>query len=99
VTIGYSISLPVRNAELNALFRGSWPERSARDFAPVLSHSLQHVCAYAGDQLVGFVNVAWNGDIHAFLIDPTVHPKWQWRGLGTKLVRLAAQLPCSKGVE
>ena len=44
----------------------------------MLARSLTYVAAYdtvgGGEQLVGFVNVAWDGGIHAFLLDTTVHP-------------------------
>ena len=40
--------------------------------------------------LVGFVNVAWDGGDHAFLLDPKVRPDHQHRGIGTELVHLAA---------
>jgi ribosomal protein S18 acetylase RimI-like enzyme len=40
--------------------------------------------------VVGFVNVAWDGGDHAFLLDPKVRPEYQRRGIGTELVRLAA---------
>jgi ribosomal protein S18 acetylase RimI-like enzyme len=39
---------------------------------------------------VGFVNVAWDGCVHAFLLDTKVHPDHQRRGIGTELVRQAA---------
>jgi GNAT superfamily N-acetyltransferase len=57
------------------------------------------VRAYEEEKLVGFVNAAWDGDMHACLLVPTVHLKWQRRGIGMKLVRLAAQLARSKRVE
>jgi len=56
-----------------------------------LARSLTYVAAYDEEQLVGFVNVAWDGGIHAFLLDTTVHPKVQRRGVGTELVRQAAR--------
>ena len=54
-------------------------------------HSLGWVTARLADGgLVGFVNVAWDGGDHAFLLDPKVRPDHQRRGIGTELVRLAA---------
>ncbi|AZI41746.1 N-acetyltransferase [Deinococcus psychrotolerans] len=55
-----------------------------------LEHSLTWVCAYDGPQLIGFVNVAWDGGVHAFLLDTTVHPEFQRQGVGRELVRRAA---------
>ena len=57
----------------------------------MLARSLCWVTAYKGGQLVGFVNVAWDGGIHAFLLDTAVHPDFGRRGLGTTLVHVAAQ--------
>jgi len=99
MTIRYSISPPVGNAELNALFSAAWAGHIKRDFAPVLTHALGCVCAHAEGQLIGFVNVAWDGDKHAFLLDPTVHPDRQRQGIGTELVRQAAELARSRGAE
>jgi ribosomal protein S18 acetylase RimI-like enzyme len=48
--------------------------------------------------LVGFVNVAWDGDIHAFLLDPTVHPSAQRRGIGQSLVKAAAAAAKERGI-
>ena len=54
-------------------------------------HSLGWVTARAHDgALVGFVNVAWDGGDHAFLLDTKVRPDHQRRGIGTELVRIAA---------
>ena len=97
--IVYRISPPVGNAELNALFAAAWPDHAARDFAPVLAHSLAYVCAWRGDALVGFVNVASDGGIHAFLLDTTVHPEQGRRGIGLRLVALATEEARRRGME
>lgn len=53
-------------------------------------HSLGWVGARSTHgQLVGFVNVAWDGGDHAFLLDTKVRGSWQHRGIGTELVRVA----------
>jgi GNAT superfamily N-acetyltransferase len=65
----------------------------------VLKRSLAHVGAYDGDRLVGFVNVAWDGGVHAFLLDTTVHPDVQRQGIATSLVRRAAELAGERGAE
>lgn len=40
---------------------------------------------------MGFVNVAWDGGAHAFLLDPTVLPSHRRRGIGTALVQKAVE--------
>lgn len=35
-------------------------------------HSLGRVCAADDDELIGFVNVAWDGGVHAFVLDTVV---------------------------
>jgi GNAT superfamily N-acetyltransferase len=97
--ITYLVSPPVTNEALNALFGAAWPEHRTSDFTMVLSRSLCHICAYQGIQLVGFVNVAWDGGIHAFILDTTVHPAVQRRGIGVALVRQAAEAACQHGIE
>jgi GNAT superfamily N-acetyltransferase len=61
--------------------------------------SLVHLGAYDGDRLVGYVNVATDGSGHAFLLDPTVHPDVQRRGLGTQLVKRATELSLERGAQ
>lgn len=82
---------------LNELMVASWPGASPRDWRPVLQHSLATVCAYQGESLIGFVHVAWDGGVHAFLLDPTVHPNHRRRGIGTELVRRAADAARARG--
>lgn len=97
--VTYLASPPATSAALNELFAAAWPGHRAGDFAPVLARSLAYICAYAGGRLVGFVNVAWDGGVHAFLLDTTVHPELQRRGVGTELVRRAAEAARASGAE
>ena len=87
--VRYVTNPEIDNDALNELFRSSWPSHADRDFNGVLSRSLAHVSALASDRLVGFVNIAWYGGEHAFLLDPTVHPEFQRRGIGIELIRHA----------
>ena len=50
-----------------------------------------------GDRLVGYVNVAWDGGQHAFLLDTSVHPDFQRRGVATALVRLVTDAARARG--
>ena len=88
----YRVGPLVRNEELNELFDAAWPEQSWRNFGQVLDRSLGYVCVYHEHRLVGFVNLAWDGGAHAFLIDTTVHPGLRRRGIGKRLVREAAAI-------
>jgi ribosomal protein S18 acetylase RimI-like enzyme len=51
------------------------------------------------EALIGFVNVAWGGGDHAFLIDTKVRPDHQRQGIGTELVRIAARHAKEAGCE
>jgi GNAT superfamily N-acetyltransferase len=85
------------NEELNALWAAAWDDVAARDFSPILSLSLAHVGAYDGGQLVGFVNVAWDGGIHAFILDTCVHPRIRRQGIATRLVKEAERAARDRG--
>jgi GNAT superfamily N-acetyltransferase len=52
-------------------------------------HSLGWVCARDRGMLAGFVNVAWDGASHAFILDTVVAPEVQRQGVGTSLVAVA----------
>jgi GNAT superfamily N-acetyltransferase len=54
-------------------------------------HSLGWVCAVDGSELVGFVNVAWDGGVHAFLVDTIVAPSAQRQGIATRMVAMAVR--------
>jgi GNAT superfamily N-acetyltransferase len=97
--ITYKVSPLLRNEELNRLFTSAWGTPTEADFQPVLEHSLAYVCAYDGSELVGFVNLAWDGGIHAFLLDTSVHMEWQRRGIGTRLVQEAVRVASERGIE
>lgn len=83
--------------ELDTLMDQAWVDGSAGGWAKVLERSLVHVGAYDGDRLVGFVNVAWDGGAHAFLLDTTVAPAFQRAGLGQRMVGAAADAARSRG--
>jgi GNAT superfamily N-acetyltransferase len=87
------------DARLGALWRAAWSAEPPESFAPVLSRSLAHLGAYVGERLVGFVNVATDGGLHAFLLDTTVDPEFQHRGIGTELVSRAADVARERGAK
>jgi GNAT superfamily N-acetyltransferase len=84
-------------AALGELLRAVWGEASSAGSRGVLERSLAHVCAYDGERLVGFVNVAWDGGAHAFILDTSVHPSHRHQGIGTGLVRAAAEVARERG--
>lgn len=81
------------NADVNALHAEGFDHRILDDdwWAQVNEHSLGWVCARADDTLVGFVNVAWDGAVHAFLLDTLVTPRVRRQAVGTELVAVAAR--------
>ncbi|WP_212520991.1 GNAT family N-acetyltransferase [Actinospica acidithermotolerans] len=62
-------------------------------------HSLGWVCARDGEELVGFVNVAWDGDAHAFVLDTLVASHARRRGIGTGLIATAVEHAKAAGCE
>jgi GNAT superfamily N-acetyltransferase len=71
-------------------------------------HSLGWVCArdggYGGEagargELVGFVNVAWDGGVHAFILDTMVAAQAQRRGIGSGLIATAVEHARAAGCE
>jgi GNAT superfamily N-acetyltransferase len=65
----------------------------------IFRHSLTHACAYLDGTLVGYANVAWDGGVHAFLLDPTVHPSHRHRGIGTTLVQSMVRHLAGRGLD
>lgn len=96
--VNFRVSPALGDGELNGLFATAWVHHEQRNFEPVLQRSLVYVCAYLRSSLVGFVNVAWDGGAHAFLLDTTVHPDLRRRGIGRRLVLLAADETRERGI-
>jgi GNAT superfamily N-acetyltransferase len=90
----------VTDAELVALTRSHGGRTEPGWWDRIRAHSLGWVTGRGADgALVGFVNVAWDGGDHAFLIDTKVRPDHQRRGVGTELVRTAASHARAAGCE
>jgi GNAT superfamily N-acetyltransferase len=89
------------NARVNALHAEGFGHRPLDDDwkDQVSRHSLGWVCAVEGGELVGFVNVPWDGGVHAFIIDTMVAASAQRRGVGTRLIEVAAENARAAGCE
>lgn len=91
---------PVTDEELVALTQSHGGRAVAGWWDQIRPHSLGWVTARLSDtSLVGFVNVAWDGGDHAFLIDTKTRPDYQRQGVGTAVVKLAAQRAKAAGCE
>jgi GNAT superfamily N-acetyltransferase len=75
--------------ELQHLFGRAWGGDGKTNYERVLERAFTWIIARHHDRLVGFANVAWDGGSHLFLLDTTVDPDYQQRGIGTRLVRTA----------
>jgi GNAT superfamily N-acetyltransferase len=98
--LAYAWRAPVTDRELVELV-GSYGGRPVTGcWDRVRPHSLGWVTARdAGGTLIGFVNVAWDGGHHAFLLDTRTRGGHQRRGVGTSLVRRAAMQAKAAGCE
>ncbi len=92
---------PVANPELNALHAEGFGHPVLDDDwqAQLAGHSLGWVCAREEGALAGFVNVAWDGGVHAFILDTLVAAAARRRGIGKRLVAVAAQHARAAGCE
>lgn len=89
------------NRELNALHAEAFghPVRDHDWPGQVERHSLGWVCAYESGVLSGWVNVAWDGAAHAFVLDAIVAARARHRGIGARMVALAAEQARDAGCE
>ena len=89
------------NADVNTLHAEGFEHKVLDDDwqTQVRQHSLGWVCARDGDRLVGFVNIAWDGAIHAFVVDTVVAADARRQGVGTQLIALAEARSRAAGCE
>jgi GNAT superfamily N-acetyltransferase len=89
------------NAEVNALHAQAFEHRLLDDDwrEQLSTHSLGWVIARREGALVGFVNVAWDGGVHAFVLDTMVDEQFGRQGIGTQLVAAAVDGSRSAGCE
>jgi GNAT superfamily N-acetyltransferase len=94
VTISYNWRGDFDNAEANALHAEAFETRVFDDaewdwVELVHRHSLGWVVARQDDELVGFVNVVWDGLVHAWIQDTMVAATARHHGIGAELVAVA----------
>jgi ribosomal protein S18 acetylase RimI-like enzyme len=91
----------LENDELNDLHAEAFGEaRVDRDWASRLTTlSLGWVTARDDAELVGFVNVAWDGMVHAFVLDLAVAGQARHLGVASALIRVARDQACAAGCE
>ena len=101
VTIVYQWRGEFDNAVLNRLHAEGFehPYLDSDWHTQVHNHSLGWVCAIQDGELVGFVNVIWDGGVHAVILDTVVSPQSQRGGIGTGLVAAAAENARALGCE
>jgi GNAT superfamily N-acetyltransferase len=102
VSISYSWRGEFGNDEINALHAEAFETRvftaAERDWRTLLAqHSLGWVTARDSGRLVGFVNVVWDGFVHAWIQDTMVSSDTRRRGVGTSLVRIAREEATTAG--
>lgn len=84
---------------MRRLWLAAWGDTGPESFQPVLARSLAHVGAFDGTRLVGFVNVAWDGGIHAFILDTCVDRDYRRRGIALQLLARATDLARQRGAQ
>ena len=105
MTITYAWREDVTNAEMNALHAEAFDTRvydeTEWDWVEQLrGHSLGWATARdEAGTLVGFVNVPWDGLVHAWIQDTMVASAARRRGIGVKLVALAVEEARRAGCE
>ena len=89
------------NAEVNALHAEGFGHRLLEDDwrGQVERHSLGWVCARDADELVGFVNVPWDGAVHAFVLDTLVTARSRRKGIATSMIGVAVEEARAAGCE
>lgn len=89
------------NPELDVLHAEGFEHRVLDDdwWTQVNQHSLGWVCARSGEDLVGFVNVVWDGAAHAFILDTLVAVGSRRQGVGAELVAMATREAKAAGCE
>lgn len=99
--IDYRWRGPITDAEIVALVEAHGGRPASGWWEQIRPHSMGWVSARRRDDgaLVGFVNVAWDGGDHAFLLDTKVASEHQRQGIGAALVSHSAKHARAAGCE
>jgi GNAT superfamily N-acetyltransferase len=104
MAVTYDWRGPFDNVELNELHAEAFETRVFDEtewnwLDQVHRHSLGWVVARDGDRLIGFVNIPWDGLVHAWLQDTMVAKDARRQGIGTALVAMAVDKVRQAGCE
>jgi len=101
VTVEYEWRGALTNLELNRLHAEGFEHALLEDdwLAQLERHSLGWATARDDGVLVGFVNVVWDGGVHAFILDTLVSASHQRHGIATELVGVATDHARDAGCE
>lgn len=104
MTVEYTWRGAFDNAELNELHAEAFATRvydeSEWNWKQLVGrHSLGWVVAREDGRLVGFVNVPWDGLVHAWIQDTMVADAARHRGVATRLVAVARDHARDAGCE
>jgi len=102
--ITYTWREPFTNPEIHALHGAAFETRvfdeSEWDWVQQTNRfSLGWVVARDGNRFVGFVNVLWDGLVHAFIEDVMVDADYRNRGVGVGVVHAARDGATAAGCE
>jgi GNAT superfamily N-acetyltransferase len=101
MAISYTWHGEFSNDALNKLHAVTFQHRLFNDdwWSQVNRHSLGWVCAKHAGEVVGFVNVAWDGAMHAFILDTMVTESFRGLGLGTEMITISIREARQAGCE
>jgi GNAT superfamily N-acetyltransferase len=104
MSVSYGWRGAFTNVEANELHAEAFETRvydeSEWDWVELVRrHSLGWVVARSGERLVGFVNVPWDGLVHAWIQDTMVARDARRHGIGVELVKVATREARAAGCE
>jgi GNAT superfamily N-acetyltransferase len=104
MTISYEWCGAFNNTEVNELHAEAFEthvyDESEWNWSELVHrHSLGWVVAREDGKLVGFVNVLWDGSVHAWIQDTMVATAARHRGIATRLVAIAREEAGDAGCE